>query len=812
MILSPSHILRPLRTTLLVTLLGLSALSASAQTPTTLHVDTKQVIGRLSPLLYGTCLEDVNHEVYGGLYGQLLYGESLEEAPEITQYADCFSNDAPWHLDGDEIYVNAAPVAKLTYQRAQVNDGWAETEIRWDGLSGKAGLVVRALGVGTGANTYRGYYCALDAWSHKLTFGKQDSVWTTLYEQTLDFQPTVQWTKMRLELNGNRFGIYINNIRVAEVIDKVHPLTTGRIGLRAEQAMVAFRHLKVYDGKEEKEASFANDNDGVSGMWHLYKHGTPGVLSMDSTTSVTGRYSQRIVNYGSGPLGIDNMGLNRWGLALRQGQALNGYVYLKGQVNAAYIQLRSADDRRVYASERIKDISPEWERYDFTLTPSANDDSAKLVVYIDSRGTLWVDQACLMPSAEQQFKGLPCRKDLAESLQGQNLKMIRYGGSMVNSPEYRVRNMWGEVDRRPPYRGSWNRYSSNGFAITEFVRMAKSIHAEPCFAINIEENPEDAALLIEYLNGSVATKGGQMRMANGHPEPYGVKYVEIGNEEAIQSDSRELYDHYIERFGILTDAMLKADPHLQFVSAAWWRSNSRYMEHVVKALAPKAAYWDLHPWVDDIESAKRLDGTLSRMKELLHKWAPEHNIRCVIFEENGMHHNVGRMLAHALAFNAVRRHGDFVITSCQANALQPYKQNDNGWDQGQIFFTPAQVWYQPTYYAVQQASRYDQPLCVATSAGDDPDIDLTATRSDNGKTVVLHVVNSSAESKAVDLDIQGFGRSYTVKTVSLSGKLQADNTAEKPERISPLEHLTKYKSTQSLQLQGHSYTIIICTK
>jgi hypothetical protein len=75
--------------------------------------------------------------------------------------------------------------------------------------------------------------------------------------------------------------------------------------------------------------------------------------------------------------------------------------------------------------------------------------------------------------------------------------------------------------------------------------------------------------------------------------------------------------------------------------------------------------------------------------------------------------------------------GDFVLTTCAANALQPYLQNDNGWDQGQVFFTPSQVWGMPTYYAQQMSATNHLPFCVKQMGRCD-NLDITATTDENG--------------------------------------------------------------------------------
>src|SRR5262249_13049330 len=157
----------------------------------------------------------------------------------------------------------------------------------------------------------------------------------------------------------------------------------------------------------------------------------------------------------------------------------------------------------------------------------------------------WVDQVTLTPTGDRLFHGLPFRADIAQALQREGIRFLRYGGSMVNAPEYRWKSMIGPRDRRPQYSGTWYPQSTNRFGTEQFLQFCEAAQIEPAFAINIEETPKDAADLVEYLNGPVTSPWGKRRAENGHPKPYHVRYIEIGNEEAIDGD-RAKYAHYLE--------------------------------------------------------------------------------------------------------------------------------------------------------------------------------------------------------------------------------------------------------------------------
>jgi alpha-L-arabinofuranosidase len=380
---------------------------------------------------------------------------------------------------------------------------------------------------------------------------------------------------------------------------------------------------------------------------------------------------------------------------------------------------------------------------------------------------------------------------------------------MVNAPEYRFKKMIGDPDLRPPYDGHWYDYSTNGFGIEEFLQFCEAAGFEAAFAINIEETAQDAADMVEYLNGAVTTTWGAKRAANGHPAPYNVKYIEIGNEETLfEGDNLNAYNHYIERFNALYNAMIAKDPNLQIITAAWWRPESPYIRNVFLALNGKAAYWDFHPWADNAASGTQTEQELIQMETLFKQWDPNTTMKCVIFEENGNLHNQQRALGHATTLNAVIRHADFVLTSCQANALQPYKQNDNGWDQGQVFFTPAQVWGMPPFYAQQMASLNHLPLRVQeTERGGD--LDVTATRSEEGNDLVIHVVNTKSTSVTSSIELNGFNPTNVAGVWTLSGDLNAENTPEEPEKIVPVENTINITgNTIDYTFPRYSYTII----
>ena len=152
------------------------------------------------------------------------------------------------------------------------------------------------------------------------------------------------------------------------------------------------------------------------------------------------------------------------------------------------------------------------------------------------------------------------------------------------------------------------------------------------------------------------------------------------------------------------------DPSVQFIIAAWWEPDNPMSKRIVQELDGKAALWDVHVGGDDLHEGRKVDALFTRMEKLVREWAPNTPLKACVLEENGGRHDLQRALGHAAILNATQRHGDFVLLDCPANCLQPWQQNDNDWDQGQVFFTSSQVWGMPPYYAQQMASANHLPL------------------------------------------------------------------------------------------------------
>ena len=792
------------------TILPLFGFSQTAR----IAIDASHIMNQIPPKMYGSCIEDVNHEIYGGLYDQRLYGESFEEPAPTANFTGWKTLRGDWKIGDNGIGENTGPGYKLIRETPLIKDGGVEVDVKFIKNGREAGLLLRVNNELQGTDNFDGYGIVLMPRQHTLVLSKTTYNYRQLAETKVSFNEK-EWTHLKVTVQGARIAVYLDNNTVPTLTytDKNKPLLSGRIGLRAYNAGALFKDVIINaNGTVIKNEFKEVAPSQISFAWDgIIDKTAQGAFMLDTTNAYIGKQAQIIAfTKGSGRIGITNSGLNRWGISVKQNQKFQGYICLRADelTGPVTVALQSVDGTKTYATQKITKVTSTWKKYPFSLTANTTDKMARFALYINKKGKLEIDQSILMSTGASQFRGLPIRADIATEMQKEGLNFVRYGGTLVNSPEYRWKNMIGSSDKRPQYLGHWYPYASNGFGIGEFVAYCEAAGFESAFAINVEESPEDIGDMIDYLTGDVSTPGGKRRAAKGHPKPYPVHYIELGNEEVIWGDIAKDYQHYAERFNLLYDVIHAKAPQIKVICSAWWKPGSPNMETLFKTINGRADYWDLHTDADEPRAGTAVDNNLQIMQDLFLKWDPNTKMRIAIFEENGGLHDLQRALGHATTLNAVRRHGDFVLTSCAANGLQPFMQHDNNWDQGQVFFTPSQVWGMPPFYATQMAAKNHQPLRVFNSV--EGDLDVTAARSEKGDELVVHVVNTTANEIKTWVNLNGFaGKKPLVKIYTLSGDLKTENLPVTPEKTSTkTTTMLVTGDTMDYCFPAHSYSIL----
>ena len=812
---------------LLTTIVAMTCTGIASEPAIIIQAD--QVLHRVTPWLTGVCIEDVNHEIYGGIDSQMIFGESFAEPAAQLPLKGFKTCEGRWTLAEDgSVQGVGGNGSKIIFNDLAFSEGEISVEVKLtETTGGNGGLILKVRDAGDGPDAFTGYEVSLERPGF-LVLGRHRQNWEPIRRVPCDV-PVNEWIKLAVRMKAASLEVFVNGRLVTSYEDAGHPLDAGTVGLRIWQHKVYFRNLSINTGGVQQKIPFEYDAgngpaDEVSGMWRpIHQGDASGSFLIESPGAFSGRQSQQITfSNGSGVIGIENQGLNRWGMNFVKGKSYQGYLWARAQSPIElFVALESRDGSTVYAEKSLQLNVGDWQKLDFTLKPDTGDKAGRFAIKLKQPGAVTLGYVFLQPGSWGRFKNLPVRKDVAEGLVRQGVTLLRYGGSMVNNPEYRWKKMIGPRASRPPYEGHWYPYSSNGWGIFDFLNFCEAADFAGIPDFDINESPQDMADLMDYLNGAPDSEWGRKRVADGHPEPYHLKYLELGNEESVDGD-------YFGKFKALAEAIWAKDPAIILIvgdfsyhkvitdpfdfTGADSGITSLAAHQKILQLAKqhdREVWFDLHVWTDGPQPDSSLPGMFSYV-DAMDKIADGARHKVLVFELNANNHAQRRAIANALALNAILRDGRLPIT-CSANSLQPDGQNDNGWDQGLLFLNPSQVWLQPPGYVTQMISQNYQPLVVKCD-GPSTNLDVCATKSGDGKTLVLQVVNSGAEPVTLPLKISGFapGKSMA-RVLTLVGPLDSGNTAVAPEAIKPLatewRHGLKDGGTM-VTFPGHSFSVI----
>jgi alpha-L-arabinofuranosidase len=263
------------------------------------------------------------------------------------------------------------------------------------------------------------------------------------------------------------------------------------------------------------------------------------------------------------------------GMAFRKGEALRFSLYQRGECG---LEVRLVGrSGKVLAKTSLPAPGGAWEKVDATLEPSATDQSGRLVLVGQGAGEVWIDQLSLMPVST--WKGHGLRRDLAEMIAALKPAFVRFPGgcfveglNLPNAPRWK--DSIGEQAQRRGVANRWGYQTSGAFGVHEFLQWCEDLGAEPLYVINcgmghnytvpmnrMKEWVQDAVDLVEYARGPVDSKWGAMRAAAGHPAPFKLNYLEIGNENGGHE--------YAERYALFHDALKAKYPDLHLVANFW---------------------------------------------------------------------------------------------------------------------------------------------------------------------------------------------------------------------------------------------------
>jgi alpha-L-arabinofuranosidase len=234
-------------------------------------------------------------------------------------------------------------------------------------------------------------------------------------------------------------------------------------------------------------------------------------------------------------------------------------------------------ERKELASGKVQGFDSEWKYYEINLTASGSSPKAHLEISGEGTGMVYLDMISLMPVQTWKDHGL--RVDLAEALDSIHPKFLRFpGGCWVEGDNFATMNKWkntiGNIDTRTPLWNIWGYNATNGLGFHEYLQLAEDLGAEPLYCINagishkeivpmdrMVQWVQDALDAIEYANGPETSVWGSLRAKNGHPEPFNLKYLEIGNENGQAP--------YAERWMLMVNAIHAKYPEIKLIANEW---------------------------------------------------------------------------------------------------------------------------------------------------------------------------------------------------------------------------------------------------
>lgn len=579
------------------------------------------------------------------------------------------------------------------------------------------------------------------------------------------------------------------------------------------------------------------DNNPVEG-WSLVKPGSSalvdkGYLSRAVNTAVTGETDQlnkqqrhclcwNVGWNGDPETGLVNSGY--WGIRLdnntkykasffarkdpvfeKMGKGFNGTLTVKLESNNGV----------VYASSDPITITTEWKQYTCELTTSGISTISgnnRFVIYGSSRGTIYLDRVSLMPPT---YKNRPngLRTDMAEMQAALQPKLIRFpGGCDIESCSVDSGWNWkktvGPIEQRPgKVTQHWHYRNSQQFGLDELFQMCEDWGAEPiyCTSVSIDDGyvgvpvgkiqpfVQDVLDLIEYANGDAKTTfWGKKRAANGHPQPYNLKYIEVGNENGI-GDTDGL--GYNERYAIFYEAIKKAYPAMNVIIND-------------KLAGQKADLVDEH-FFKSFDSFLKLTSTYDNYD----RKGPKIVIGEYCCKDNQTTlGNLRYALAEAAFLTGCERNSDIVLSTTYATLSG--NLNSLNYCPNLMYNNSVSCFAIPSYYMqkmfVENTGDVILPYAIKDAA-----LFIAPSKVSSNGDIIIKVVNTAKSPVTTAIQLKGFSGNSKAKataTVLTSPDMLDENTIDQPQKVAPVSKAFKAGQHFSYTFDPISVTVLRISK
>lgn len=517
--------------------------------------------------------------------------------------------------------------------------------------------------------------------------------------------------------------------------------------------------------------------------------------------------------------GLTNEGY--FGIGVIKGEEYRFTVWAKAPKGTARITVQlineaSMGEGQDFASARLDIKGNEWKKYELRLRSNVTMNKAKLRIFLEGRNAAALEHISLFPVNTYKNRDNGLRRDLVQALKDQHPGVFRFpGGCIVEGTDLETRYQWknsiGPVENRPLNGNRWQHtfthrffpdyYQSYGLGFYEYFLLCEDIEAEPLPVLSVglacqfqnrhahahvpvgELQPyiDDCLDLIEFANGDVNTKWGKIRAEMGHPEPFNMKMIGVGNE---QWDTL-----YFERLEPFVKAIRAKYPEIQIIGTSGPDSEGKMFEIGWKAMKEqKVDLVDEHFYRPEswfLKSGLRY--------EKYDRKGPK------VFAGEYACHGRGKKWNHfeaslyeAAFMTDLERNADIV----HMTAYAPLFAHVEGWQ-----WRPDLIWFDNTRmfksvsYYVQQMYAMNKGTHALTMtmdkqpiAGQEGQNGLFASSviDKNEGTVIIKIINTSKTDQPVSVNLKGLKGEKDVELLTLtSTEMDADNTLDNPEKIVP---------------------------
>jgi len=536
------------------------------------------------------------------------------------------------------------------------------------------------------------------------------------------------------------------------------------------------------------------------------------------------------------PVGIANGGY--WGIPVRPNTTYHASFYARGEnfSGSLNLSIESNDGKTVFASAKVSKVTGEWKKYEVTLKTKkvAPSNENRFVIKTSKPGTVWFQNVSLFPPTYHDRPN-GSRPDIMQLMADMQPKFLRFpGGNYVEGNTIPERFNWketiGDVAERPGHRSPWGYWSTDGFGLLEFLGWCEDLKMEPVLAVyagyslrqqhvdpgtNLVSYVQDALDEIEYVTGDAHTKWGAQRVKDGHPKPFKLTYVEIGNEDFF--DRSHSYDG---RFAQFYDAIKQKYPNVQIIATTPVKSRVPDLvdEHYYRSQEDMMAH------ALDYDKYSRTNFT----KIFCGEWATR---------VGSPTPNMAGALGDAAWMTGMERNSDIVLMHCYAplfvNVSQITGSNRSmQWATDLIGYDALNSYASPAYYAQKMFSSMHGNEILATDSegipmltwqpaarrgGNPPrpqqlrQVFFDATRDSKKGIVYVKVVNEGGTPQRINLQISG------AKTIASEGEavvLAANspdetNSLNEPNKVVPrVEAVSGLGVDYTRELPPYSITVL----